>query len=77
MELDDLLHELVIAIDATSKQYEESTAKKSNQYKNSKKYKINDTRYLRELLIKRNTIVEIINYIRSGDEKVLDEIDYR
>jgi hypothetical protein len=76
MDIDDLLHELVVAIDSEMKRLEEEY-KKSHQYKSSKRYKKSDDEYLRILLTKRNTIVAIINYIRSGDIKALAEIDYR
>lgn len=76
MNLDDLLHELVIAIDVKRKEVEED-ARKTSTYKSQKKYRLCDQRYLEILLTKRNTIVEIINYIRSGDIKALEEIDYR
>lgn len=76
MELDSLLHELVIAIDVKIKEVEED-AKKSSTYKSYKQYRACDKQYLEILLTKRNTIVEIINYIRSGDIKALEEIDYR
>lgn len=76
MDLDNLLHELVIAIDVKRKEVEED-AKKTSTYKRQKRYRLCDERCLEILLTKRNTIVEIINYIRSGDIKTLAEIDYR
>lgn len=76
MDLDNLLHELVVAIDIKIKE-EEEDAKKTSVYKQQKRYRNCDKAYLKILLTKRNTIVEIINYIRSGDIKALAEIDYR
>lgn len=76
MKLDDLLHELVIAIDNKIKEGEED-AKKTSTYKKEKRYRQCDKEYLKILITKRNTIIEIINYIRTKDIEELKEIDYR
>lgn len=73
MDLDDLLVELIEKIDNKRDRVAEE-AKKSYQYKSSKKYKQSDLIYLKSLLDKRNILVAIVNYIRTNDEEYLNKI---
>ncbi|MCI8396848.1 MAG: hypothetical protein HFJ52_04150 [Clostridia bacterium] len=75
-ELDNILIELVKAIDLERNGLKEEY-KKSSQYKSSGKYKIFDEKHLDILLVKRNALVDVINYIRTGKEESLEDIDFR
>lgn len=75
-ELDNILIELVEAIDLKINRLKEEY-KKSSQYKCSGKYKIQDERYLNELITQRNVLVNVINYIRTKEEESFKDIDYR
>lgn len=68
--LDDNLITLVNKIDDKRKKVEEK-AKTTSQYKRSGKYKKVDERYLNELMERRNTLVNVVNYIRTDDLKYL------
>ncbi len=74
MELDDILVEIVNKIDVKRKKVE-SEAKKSPQYKSTGKYKKIDSVYLNELLTKRNTLVQVVNYIRTKEKKYLKVLE--
>lgn len=75
-ELDNILIELVEAIDLERNRLKEEY-KKSSQYKHSGKYKIQDERHLNELLTQRNVLVNVINYIRTKEEESFKDIDFR
>ncbi len=73
IELDNILIEVVKQIDVKRKKAEEN-AKNTPQYKSSKRYKKCDLDYLNSLMDKRNTIVGVVNYIRTGDKECLETI---
>lgn len=72
-DIDEILSLVVRDIDAKRAYYEEEY-KKSPMYKSQKQYKQCDKRHLLEMLDKRNTLVLVINYIRTGNEKYLRQI---
>lgn len=48
--------------------------KKCYQFKNTGKYRIADQQYLQILLERRNTIVNVLNFIYTGDINYLEEL---
>ena len=72
-ELEDILVEIIKQIDIKREKIKEN-AKKTSQYRSSGKYKKCDLNYLNSLMDKRNTLVEVVNYIRSGDKEYLKNI---
>lgn len=61
-------------IDAKRRKLEEEYKNKP-QYKNSKKYKIADQHYLKILLERRNTLVNVLNFDCTGDIKYLEVLE--
>lgn len=76
MDINKLDDELILIIDKIDKQREEieEKAKNTSQYKSFKKYKQVDQRYLDSLLTKRNTLVGVVNYIRTNEKTELNKI---
>lgn len=76
MDINKLDDELILIIDKIDKKREEieEKAKNTSQYKSSKKYKQVDQRYLDFLLTKRNTLVGVVNYIRTNEKTELNKI---
>ena len=72
-DIDEILSLVVRDIDEKRNYYEEEY-KKTPQYKRQKQYKQRDNRHLLSMLDKRNTLVLVINYIRTGNEKYLRQI---
>ena len=61
-------------IDAKRGKLEEEY-KNTPQYKNSKKYRIADQHYLKILLERRNTLVNVLNFDYTGDVKYLEVLE--
>lgn len=61
-------------IDAKRRKLEEKY-KNTPQYKNSKKYRIADQHYLKILLERRNTLVNVLNFDYTGDIKYLEVLE--
>lgn len=61
-------------IDAKRRELEEKY-KNTPQYKNSKKYRTADQQYLKILLERRNTLVNVLNFDYTGDIKYLEVLE--
>ena len=72
-DIDDILSLVVRDIDEKREFYKEEY-KKTPQYKSYKQYKQIHQRHLLSMLDKRNTLVMVINYIRTKNEKYLKKI---
>lgn len=53
----------------------EDEYKNTPQYKNSKKYRIADKHYLKILLERRNTLVNVLNFDYTGEVKYLEVLE--